>query len=317
MRHINYLKIVQKSFHLAWKNKYLWWFGLFLILGRSATIFFNYSKNDGSGSRQALDFVYAHMPLVLLSVIMLLIVYAVLVILSVLGRGALIKAFGENIKGRKMNFNSAIHQGKRYFWRLFLIGLVVSVAEAVILFVFLTPITFFFYIKSYIAGVFVAALAVIILVPLLFLVAFLRIYGYLYAVLADLPFRESLENAYSLFKDNIGTSAVALLVFVAISLVLAILVGIIILPLIAIFLLLSGIFYFFLNTIGLTIVSVFGAIIVGVILFSTLSVFEVFKQAFWVLIFEEIAKSEIKQKIMEGELVKNINTAPSPAKIIN
>ncbi len=316
MRHINYFKLIQKAFHIAWKNKYLWWLGFFVAFGQSASVVFNYSKNDGPANQPVLDFVYSHMPIILLAAAMILLIYAVIIVLAIVGRGSIIKAAGESVKGRKMNFHSAVHQGKKYFWRLFLIGLIMGALTIGTLFVFLVPVYFFFYTKSYITGSVIAALAVIIVIPLMFLITFLRTYGYLYAVLGDLPFGEALENAYSLFRENVLTSLVALLVFALIGLILAILVGLIILPVVVIFALLSGILYLLAGAAGVTAASVFGAVVVGVILLAILSVFEVFKQALWVLFFEEIARPGVKEKVSEKEVARNINSVPNPVKTV-
>jgi len=303
---INYLEIIKKAAFITWRNKYLWWFGLFILLASTCGNFFQaWPKEKNIQGQEVLDFTANHKELIIFLLAAFLLLWIVFTILGIIAKGGLIKSLKSATENKKLGFKSGFQAGKKYFWKVFLIGAFSVVFILATLIVFMIPIGFLFYNKAYLLGGVLSFLALVIFIPVLFLVSFIRIYAYFYAILADLPIGESLENAYALLRKNIMSSLVISLVFLIVGTLVMIAAVLFLIPVGIIFFLIGTLLFFLAKQVGILITALVGLIVIFFVLIFGGSIYQVFTHAVWLLFFQEIATPKIKEE-SEAEKVEEI-----------
>ena len=208
------------------------------------------------------------------------------------------------------SFSSGIKNAKKYFWRVFFISLLTQLAVAVIIALISTPIVFLFMTKTYVLGTFLALVGIVIIIPLLILAFFLENYGIIYAVLSELSLSDSIENAYNLFRKNIGSSILMALIFLPIILAVGLAAVLVFFFLAVIFLVIGLILFFIIGKIGAFIILVLAAVIFLILFLGARSIFETFYQSAWILFFHDIASPKVEEKV--EETVPEIKPASTP-----
>ncbi|MFA6973623.1 MAG: hypothetical protein WC238_02670 [Parcubacteria group bacterium] len=313
---INYLDIIKKAWTITWHNKHLWWFGFFITLAGAGSSF-NY-RNSGSNEQakvigeQVSSFMSQHIGLMIFLMVILLVVFIVITVLSIISRGALIKSAHAITKNEITTFKSGFAHGQKYFWRILGLNLLLVLAAIIILFIILIPIVFLFISHSYILGTILALAGVALIIPLIILLVYLRVFGDLYVVLGDLAIKPALENAYALFLKNLGVSIIMGLLFIPLSIAVGLAALLAIFCLAIVFLIIGGIFYLLFSKIGAIIIAVIAAIFFIILFLAARSIYETFTQTAWVLFFHEIAKPKVEEKVTESAAEKIPNPVATP-----
>lgn len=317
---VPYLGIIKKAWNITWHNKYLWWFGFFVALGSCGNI--NYSLDRPGNPKleksieQIQQFLTNHSYLIIIAVVLVLIV----LILRIIGKGALISSTYKTAKNRSSDFKLGFREGKKYFWKLLGLGLVVAGYFLAALIILAVPVIFLFVNGNYIIGSLLAAVAIFIFLPLVIILLFLREYGSLYIVLGGLKITAALENSYVLLRRNILSSVIMALVFIPLSIGFFLLLIAVILPVAAVFLIIGLIFYFFISKIGAFVILFLAISVLVFMLMFFRSIWEVFAQTIWVLFFQEIASlkptEEIEEKVEETDKKEEAFPEPNPVKTI-
>jgi hypothetical protein len=308
---INYLEIVKKAALITWHNKYLWWFGFFVMLSSTSGNFFQaWPKEKNIQGREILDFTASHKELVIFLLVAFLLLWIMFTVLGIIAKGGLIKSLKNATENKNLGFKSGIKEGKKYFWKIFLIGAFSVIFILATLIVFMIPIGFLFYNKAYLLGGLLSLLALVIFIPVLFLVSFIRIYAYFYAVLADLPLGESLESAYALLRKNIVPSLIVSVVFLAVGTLATIAALLFLIPVGIIFFLIGTLLFFLAKQIGILITALIGLVVIFFVMLFGGSVYQVFTQAILLLFFQEIATPKIKEEV---EVEKVVALGPAHA----
>jgi len=230
-------------------------------------------------------------------------IYILLIVLNILGRGALIDSVNKQSQKKLANFKSGMAAGRKYFWRIFLLALSLGLFIFSTIVIVITPIVFLFFSHNYIIGAFMAILAALILIPLFILATYLKIYGYLYIVLGNLKFWPALENAYKLLRENILPSIIMLFLFLpVVSIIWIIIFLMTIFPVAVIFFGMGLILFFIAGEIGVIITLLIGLACLFIFMLIFRSVYETFVQAAWVLFFQKIAKPKIEELAKEPQL---------------
>lgn len=307
MPNIDYLKIFRDAWKITWKNRFLWWFGFFMLASGGANLNY-FSSGDGKTQKdwQALtekinlqQFLLEHTAPIAIGLTLLVILFLAFLILNFIGRGALIKSTQKILKKEAVNFSSGFQDGKKYFWKILSIFFFSGLLIFICFIVLFTPIAILFLAKSYVIGTILAILALAIVIPLLILTKYIQSYAGYYVVLADLRPWLAVENAYALFKKNILASIIMSLLFIPIG-ILSIFIAIaIVLVTIIIFGLIGLALFFAIKNTGVIIAVALGLIffIPAIILFY--SVFNAFSEVAWVLFFHVIATPKEKEKVEE------------------
>jgi hypothetical protein len=307
MSKINFLSILKKAWGITWSNKYLWWFG-FLISLSSGGGSFNYSFDQAEWKKMSqteigasiTDFMDAHLGIIIAAVSILFVLILILAVISLIARSGLIKSVQKIDRGETATFKGGFSEGKKYFWRIFLIGLATGFFILCLLAVLAIPIIFLIYNKNYAIGGLLAFFAFLIFIPILITASFTRLFAGLYAITSDLGFRDAVEKGYALFRQNIAASLVQSLIFLALGLIFGLGILFLLIPFGLIMFLVGGLFYLVFQKIGLAIAIGIGLFIFIPALFFLRSIYETFTQTVWFLFFHEIAKPKIPEAIPEA-----------------
>lgn len=335
---IPYGEILRTAFDITWKNRFLWWFGLFVSFAGSTlnfnfsssgtknntaddvTSFYNdFTKNELSPFHSPMELIHKYKEPILNNWHWIAIIFVIMLIfflfLGVLGRGALIKSIGRLGKKEKVNFRTGIRDGEKYFWPVLAVGVVTFSLIIAAIIVMTVPVIFLFANKSFFSGIILTVLAVLILIPLLVLISYARLYGNIYVVLSDLKTGASMENACLLFSENVSASLITGIILLSVGLVLVSGLMLLLVPLIVIVLTV----YSVLGKIGLIIAMVLGLIVLVIIILAQ-SIFQVFSQSVWLLFFLEIAgpakEEKIEEPVLEMEKEKALPTTGNAVKTV-
>lgn len=311
---INYIQIFKDAWQITWKNRFLWWFGLLIAIANPGGMNYLGSSGDNQeiGSTQVSEFMSSHIQLIIAGAIILLAVLIVLAVLGIIARAGLIGTIDNLQKNLTVNFKSGMKEGKKYFGKLFLLGLTIFFLVFASIIVLAIPIIFLIMTKAYALGIFLGILAFFILIPVLILAAFLRIFGYLYIVLGKLSAWNALERSYELFRNNLLANIIMWLLFVPIGFALMLAIIAILILLAIVFIAIGFGLYFAVGTPGAIIAACIGVICFLAIILVLRSVYETFAQAAWYLFFLEIAKPKVEEKVEEVVLEKKEEVLPVP-----
>lgn len=317
MPDINYIDILKRAWNITWHNRYLWWFGLLIALS-SPGMNYNLSSGhtEGPASPSSIlfhsysEFINSHMQIIIISAIVLAVLIIILVILGIIARAGLIKSIDEVCKSRPASFKSGMKEGKKYFGRLFLLGIAILFIVIASIMVLSFPVIFLFVSKAYALGIFLGILAFLILIPVLVLASFFKIFGYLYIVLGELSAWNALEKAYELFQRNLLASIIMGLMFIPLGFILMMAAIAVLIPLAIIFFAIGFALYYAVGISGVIITASVGIICFLIFLFALRSVYETFAQTVWYLFFLEIARPKIEEKVEEEVLEKEEKNLP-------
>jgi len=322
-KEIKYLAIFKDAWQIIWNNKYLWWFGFFIALGGGGGSNFQLPINNNgdweekteAGKEEILGFINSHFEWIAAGLIVLAVVVIVFIVLRIISQAAIIKSVDDIKRGKKSSFSIGLKKGRKYFWKLLAIDLILGFFTLGMLIVLFLPVMFLFHAKSYIAASLLLILAILIFVPLVILVSFLKKYAYFYLVLAKSGIKSSIENAYQVFRKNTLPSLIMALLLLAIGIMAGISVIMLILPLALVFILIGLALYLILAKVGIFITAALGILIFILIVFLLSSAVTAFRQTAWLLFFQEIAAlrtegvgSELENKIV-GEKVPGMEKA--------
>lgn len=291
---IRYLDIFKKSFDIIWKNKSLWWFGLFLALGGGMNNFnFGFDEKNRKTGEEFSRFISNHIAATIAIAAICAVIFLALFILSLFAKGGLIISLENLLKNRSFGFRSEMKEGKKFFGSLFLLYLILFLLIMASLIVLATPVALLFTSKAYISAILLAILAAIIFIPLAILASFLKTFGEIYIVSGKLSAWSAIEASYDLLGKNLAASIVMALLFIPLNILVMLALIIVVAP-IAIL----AVLFTFLGKFGVAITVILGTIIFLVILLIQ-SVFQTFSQTAWLLFFHEIAAPTEKEKVEE------------------
>ena len=302
LKEINFIEIIKESFIFAWQKKYLWWFGLLIVLGNFGSFNFSFDSEEFEENQEvigkAISFISAHQNLFIAIVIILILLFILFFILSILGKGALIKTIYIELEVGKSNFKTGLKFGKKFFWKLLTLTALTFFFIIGILLIMAIPIVFLIFSGVIVPAIILIIIAFLILIPLFFLVYFLLSFSRIYLVLGNLSIKQSLENAYSLLRKNIAPSLVLFFILAITGIIFFFCTIIILIPFIIIFTLLGLLLYFLLKITGIIITVSIAIPILLIIFFILRSFYKVFHQTVWIKFFQIIAKPKVVQEIV-------------------
>lgn len=313
MKQIIYLDIFKEAFALVWKNKFLWLFGFFIMLG-SASPSVNF-RNSGSDSdalpSQLVDFFQNNPAIAVSAIIVFVILNIALFLLRLIGTAAIIKSTNNIKVYRQSKIRTIISETKGYVWRLFMMEIIVSFTLLLLAIVLFTPIVYLFVLKAYVLGALSLVGAATIMLGIVIISIFLRKYGGMYIILADTKIRPSLEGAYNLFRKNIKESLFMMLISLALNILVFFIFFFGLVSLALVFLpfgWLAYITYAKTGAIAVMIVGLIIAFVLALIIFSSLAAFT---QTAWLIFFKQISADKNEEEKLAERLAAE-NKLPSP-----
>ncbi len=192
--------IAKRSLNTLWTNKHLWFFGFFVAAG---------SGGGGGGSNESQGtMTLAAVPTwawILMGVGALL--GLVFLVLQVLSEAALIEGVAEGQKGEHLSIRQGLRRGRKHFWKLVGLKLMVALLMGVTMAVIAAPaILAHFGMLPIWLGVLVAVLLGLVGVPWLLTVYFVYQYALRMAVLEDHGMIDSVRQAKRFLHGRLGLS---------------------------------------------------------------------------------------------------------------
>lgn len=146
----DYTSLIKDSLKIAWRHKYLWFFGLFAY--GSTTSFGGYSFNGSSGDvdtrgssggTEISNWVEAHVALIIAVVAAVAVIGILLWLWSIVCRAAVIGAVADIREARPAGFKTALAHGRRGFGHLLLLDLLLMVILLGLVIILTAVIAFF------------------------------------------------------------------------------------------------------------------------------------------------------------------------------
>ena len=234
---MNYGDLLSEAFRLAWRNRFLWFFGFFVAGGGGS---FNFPANFGGQEVQnpfdpvagPLQWISDNLVLFLTVVISVIVVLALIfLVLSMISQGALAESVAALHRGETRSFGSAFRVGTANFWRVFgLKVLFFLIALGLVLVIFLPVVLGALAAFSLTDSMGLRVLAVVLGVLFVFvalIVVFLPFaivnqFGLRELVVSRRRITESIAGGFRLFRRNIGRSLLVWLIQLAVMLGLGI-----------------------------------------------------------------------------------------------
>ncbi|MEW6411365.1 MAG: hypothetical protein AB1483_02700 [Candidatus Zixiibacteriota bacterium] len=219
---MDYGKIINRSFEIAWKYKSLWIFGVFAGSGYS-NFYINTGKKMNMDPYFPSDLQNFHFPTELLGMFVLAILgmAVIFMVLNILARGAIIDSTNKIQRGGLYRFSDAFSTGLDYFLRLFILLII-----AVLSFLALVFVLVIIGIVAFAIHVALGVLSLLALIPAFLFGVFFFASVFNVAervvVVRNTSITSALEEAYILFKRHIGKMALMFLISIAFAIALAI-----------------------------------------------------------------------------------------------
>ena len=317
-----YRTILVKAFKLSWKNKWLWFLGLFAaILGQGGVYEFLFKSFDNLSAGQSvlstlreysnggilgmisfgrLQTLWATdlsgFALGIFSLLFVICILALLISLAIIGQGGLVKSVISLDQGKKTSLKESFQVGIKKFWPILELNFITKVVLMGLLMI-LTYVAALLMQGFVVINTLIFVVFFILFIVFGIVIYFLTLYGTAYIVLRDQGTWKALKSAWHLFRRNVVINLeMGLLVFVvnAVAVVLGIVALFIILaPVILVFFiaLVSNIWWL------VSIINILIFIILGIALVLASGWYTTFIITSWMMLFEQLAMKGAKSKL--------------------
>lgn len=299
---MNYGALIRDTFWIAWRNRYLWFFGLFAGGTSLPSFNFDYSfEGTQDGSRTPEVSVPSVDPgLVVGLLIAAVLILLLLIALSVVSHGGLADSVAAIDRGERRSFRSTWREGRRRFWRVLGLGALLVLAVLAALLVVALPLV------GLVLGVFaltaaeLARVLAVVGAALLAIAALILVFVPIWViahlalrelVLRDTPVIASARAGWLLFRRNFGRTLLLLLIQIgiaigaAIALFVAVLVVGLVLFLPAILLAVGG------STSAAIVAAAIGGAVLLVLFLIAAGAVNTFHHAYWTVAYLRLTQA--------------------------
>lgn len=200
-----YYQTVDESFRRTWKNKTIWFWGLFISSGMS----FNFGGNDSSevfpvGKGSAEEFFLSNWQWLIVGVFLLIVLFLIAWVISGVARSGVIKELNEkqNKKNHKLGFKKIWSIGKKDFMKI--LGLDLAIIGIVLVVLAIDAIVFL--LASVTSSVALMIFVVIVLgvasILLFMILGILKPFALIKIILSNSTFKNSFISSWELIKGN-------------------------------------------------------------------------------------------------------------------
>lgn len=216
-----YLNAFQEAFHRIWKNKYLWFWGIFLPSGFSLGLNFNYGANNSSGGDEkkietAVEgFLRDNWQWLVLGVILFVILMVFWWTLSAISRAGVIRILDQLQNKEKppvFKFSDVWKKGKKRYFQIIKLDVVMAMLVLAVIVALMVPTGFMFATHRIIAGSFLVIIGLLIFIPFIFLTIYVKNISIVFISLIRIGTIKSVEKAYNLAVSNLKEALKLLLV---------------------------------------------------------------------------------------------------------
>ncbi len=316
-----YRQIFGQAWKMAWKNKFLWFFGLFaallgsgeydflirFIIGDSDRGFFLdwrmiaqtgvFSVDTLGNMRELLDKDPLSLFLATFVFLVVIILSLFVVWISIVSLVAIVHNSALSFQLKRADFNTGLDAGTKKFWPVFFFNVIVRLA----IYLFFAIIAFFFGVagdESAGLGWIAYVIAFILFMPLAIIASFIVKYSIAYVVIKDKKFFNALKKGWQLFSNNWLVSIETAFILFLINLTVGLLVVLLILSLLIPFVLLIQIAKLYAATFAFwSVTTIALGVFLSVIALagSWLAVFQI---AAWTKLFLELEEGGVSSKII-------------------
>lgn len=289
-----YKKLLKQAWQIVKTNRFLWLFGLFLFWGNIFNFIFSQSNDANQpvspNVQDLTDWFNNHIGIALLLFFVMILFLVIMFVLNYRAKAGLILSVKAIVNKQPTGFKKELIAGKKYFWRLVGISLLLILAMFLLGLVLGGPVILLLNAQLYFRAAILGLFALIILLPLTILLSLMQTTAPLFTVLHDFGIRDSLNASFDLISQ-----AWPVLLFYGFLLFCISIIGfvgsIFSLSILSVpFVILS---YFVYYKVGLTlaVLSASVGLIIGIIFFLIVqAILALYVQTAWVLAFLEIVK---------------------------
>lgn len=315
-----YRNIVKKSWQLMIKNKWLWFFGLFVALlgnGGEMDILVQHKKltdapnfllnlqdrfanfNFSASANTFFELLAGDTWRIVASWAFVIIVVLLFIWLITVSQGGLIDAASKLNTDKKTDFKLSLKKGQEKFWAIFGLNIITSFILYFVLIVLAMPFAILYMLNdSQAALIFITILAFIILIPIAIVISFVLKYAFAYVVIKNQTAGTSFLLAWRLFVQNwLISIEMALLLFainIAVGFLLIFLVILLSLPFIG----LLFVAILLESQVGFNVIISLGIILGVIILLLTGAGLGTFQYTAWTLLWQKLQAGKNYPKLI-------------------
>jgi len=317
----SYRSILKESIKISWKNRWLWFFGLFAVALGGGGEFNILQKNilavqdqsiylsdirsvfaQGSIGAWLLTFIEVVRNLNFISVITILLVFIValfLLWLAVVSQGGLISGAFRRYKGETASFAESWRRGLSKFWNVLWLNISGKVLTYLWLVLLGLPFVYFFLKTQNLAWQWgLLFVSFCIFVPFTIILAFLVKYAVISVVIKNNGFKLAVKESWKLFTKNWVVSVEMAIIFFLIDIVFGLGVLAILIILVSPFAVVGMIFYSMQIVPLLWLVTAIALTILMVGLFTLGAFYSTFKITAWVIFFNHLSEGIVIPRIL-------------------
>ncbi len=317
-----YRPMLKQALRITWRNKFLWFFGLFAVLfgngGAYNLGFSNLKKVESQGmwlnniktmtqnwslKFNAIDLNNLWSSVSISGFFLVLIIFIVAVFfvwLAVVSQGALIHGATEKIREKESKFNEVFKYGITKFWAVLLLDVIFNVILFVILVLLSLP--FFILFMSAVGSVLwqsiLIVLSFIVWVPLAIMFSIIIKYALIYSINENKHISEALSSALTLFAKNWIVSLETGFILFLLNLITGLLLGVVLIFIALPFIILALIAVQLASNGFLWLVITLGLLTFIALVFWYGAFWNVFSTTTWIILFEKINEGTVYSKIL-------------------
>lgn len=229
----------------------------------------------------------------LLSISAVLIFISFIIIFLITLKSGLVKETEEIVQNEKADLKRGLKTGKKVFWRIFSLEIILSFLSYFVYFSLSKPLNLLYSQKAWLPFISLLIFAAAIFIPFFFLAAFIQIFAFREIIFNNNSLFKSIFLAYNLFSDEWKKSSKALIIFLAFSFAAAFIVSIILIMFLIPLIIISFAIYILLSK---TPAASIGFVLTGSIVLAALifigNIFIVFRETFWTIFYKKINKGK-------------------------
>lgn len=243
----NFGEVLTRAWQIIWKHKVLWIFGILAGCGRGGTRFNGNSGGGGNGTGPGPNLppevlrwfqtIQENLTaFIVVGCIVLLIVWAITIFLSTIGKVGLIRGTFEADRGTDhLIFGQLFSESTPYFWRVFGLSLIVAIPVLVVIAAIVAAaFAFAISLSSGNNGAQVGIFGLLplligcfcLLVPVMFVVGMVIRQAENAIVLEDLPVMPAISRGWEVFRANLGPILLMAIILAVMGLVVGFVIAI-------------------------------------------------------------------------------------------
>ncbi|MBU0721974.1 hypothetical protein KKA93_00755 [Patescibacteria group bacterium] len=315
-----YRTILKQAWELTWRNKYLWWFGIFAALvgngGEFEILFNNAGANPGqalfpawqriastgvfsghtiANIRNLLKQDILNMIFVLVVCLTILAICLFLIWLIIVSQAAIVNNSAAIIKQKKPTIRDGLDSGILNFWPVLTLNIIIKAMIYILLVAVSLPVIFFQ--GSFNANLFYI-IALVIAVPVAIILSFIMKYAVAYVVINKSKVMSAIKQSCQLFKKNWLISFEMAIILFFINLLVGMVIVLAILVLAVPFLFFGLIFYYSFSLVGFWLIVILAVASFLFIVVSVGAALAVFQISSWTGLFLELQNNKGASKLV-------------------